>query len=118
MQPQTGFYSGDNLAILGTVKLNVKYKSDVNQELTFYVAKTNQPGLLCFGSSQVVMTAKKEQEETTPDDSDQTACTKISQELKEEVIQKYTQEFTGLGWLQKLDYIEMDPKGTPLVNPP
>ena len=52
MQPQTGFYSGDNLTILGTVKLNVKYKSDVNQELTFYVAKTNQPGLLCFGSSQ------------------------------------------------------------------
>ena len=52
MQPQTGFHSGDNLTILGTVKLNVKSKSDVNQELTFYVAKKNQPGLLCFGSSQ------------------------------------------------------------------
>ena len=71
-----------------------------------------------LGLIKVVMAAKKEQEETTPDDSDQTACTKISQELKEEVIQKYTQEFTGLGWLQKLDYIEMDPKGTPSVNPP
>ena len=33
--------------------------------------------------------AKKEQEETTPDDNDQVTCTKTSQELKEEVSQKY-----------------------------
>ena len=45
-------YSGDNLTALGTVKLNVKSKSDVNQELTLYVMETNQPGLLNFGSSQ------------------------------------------------------------------
>ena len=60
------------------------------------------------------MMAKKEQEETTPDDSDQIVCTKISPELKEEDIQKYTQVLTGLGRLQKLDHIEMDPKVTPL----
>ena len=47
------------------------------------------------------MMAKKEQEETIPDDSDQIACTKISQEFKEEVIQKYAQVFTGLGRLEK-----------------
>ena len=35
------------------------------------------------------MMAKKEQEETTPDDNDQVTCTKTSQELKEEVSQKY-----------------------------
>jgi len=33
--------------------------------------------------------AKKEQEETTSDDNDQVTCTKTSQELKEEVSQKY-----------------------------
>ena len=35
------------------------------------------------------MMPKKEQEETTPDDNDQVTCTKTSQELKEEVSQKY-----------------------------
>ena len=70
-------------------------KSDVDQELTFDVLETNQPGLLGFRSSQtlglikVVMIAKKEQDKTTPDDNDQVTCTKTSQELKEEVSQKY-----------------------------
>ena len=45
-------YSGDNLTVLGTVKLNVKSKSHVYQELTPYVVETNQPELLGFGSSQ------------------------------------------------------------------
>ena len=60
------------------------------------------------------MTAKKEQEETIPDESDQITCTKISQELKEEVIQEYTQVFTGLGQLEKLYHIEIDQTVTPL----
>ena len=70
-------------------------KSDVDQELIFDVLETNQPGLLGFRSSQtlslikVVMIAKKEQDKTTPDDNDQVTCTKTSQELKEEVSQKY-----------------------------
>ena len=70
-------------------------KLDVDQELTFDVLETNQPGLLGFRSSQtlslikVVMIAKKEQDKTTPDDNDQVTCTKTSQELKEEVSQKY-----------------------------
>ena len=35
-------YSEDNLTVLGTVKLPVKSKSNVNQELTFHVVETNQ----------------------------------------------------------------------------
>ena len=86
-------YLRDNLTVLGTVKLPAK--SDVDQELTFDEVETNQPGLLGFRSSQtlglikVVMMAKKEQEETTSGDNDQVTCTKTSQELKEEVSQKY-----------------------------
>ena len=41
-------YSGDNLTVLGTVKLPVKSKSDVYQEPTFHVLETHQPGLLGF----------------------------------------------------------------------
>ena len=71
----------------------MKSRSDVEQELTFHVVETNQPGLLGLRSSQklglikVVMTAKTEREETTTDDSSST--TRTSQELKEEVLQKY-----------------------------
>ena len=80
--------------------------------------ETNQPGLLGFRSSQtlnlikVAMMAKKEQEETIPDDSDQITCTKKSQEFKEEVIQKYAQVFAGLGRLEKPSHIEKDPTVT------
>ena len=86
-------YSENNLKVLGIIKLPVKFKSDVEQELTFHLVETNQPGLLGLGSSQnlglikVVMTAKTEREETTTDDSSPT--TRTSQELKEEVLQKY-----------------------------
>ena len=51
----------------------VKSKSDVEQELTFHVVETNQPGLLGLRSSQnlglikVITTAKTEREETTTD---------------------------------------------------
>ena len=62
------------------------------------------------------MTVTKEQEETTPDDSDQITCSKTTQELKEEVIQKYPQVFTGLRRLEKLYHIEMDSTVTPVVN--
>lgn len=62
------------------------------------------------------MTAEKEQEEATPDGSDQITCTKISQELKEGVIQKYPQVFTGLRRLEKLYHIEMESTVTPVVN--
>ena len=85
--------------------------------------ETNQPGLPGFRSSQtlslikVAMMAKKEQEETIPDDRDQITCTKISQEFKEEVIQKYAQVFAGLGRLEKPSHIEKDPTVT-RCNPP
>ena len=59
--------------------LPVKSKSDVDQELTYHVVETNQPGLLEFrwlktlGLIDVVMITKKEDEQTIPDDSSQTA---------------------------------------------
>ena len=80
--------------------------------------ETNQPGLPGFRFSQtlslikVAMIANKEQEETIPDDSYQITCTKISQEFKEEVIQKYAQVFTGLGRLEKPLHTEKDPTDT------
>ena len=70
--------------------LPVKSKSDVDQELTYHVVETNQQELLGFrslknlGLIDVVMITKKEDKQTIPDDSSQTA--KASQELKEEVI--------------------------------
>ena len=96
-------YSGDNLKVLGIIKLPVKSKLDFEQELTVHAVETNQPGLLRLRSSQnvglmkVVMTAKTEGEETTTDHSSQT--TKTSQELKEEDFQKHAQGFTGLHWV-------------------
>ena len=100
----------------------VKSKSDVEQELTFHVVETNQPGLLGLRSSQnlglikVITTAKTEREETTTDNSSQT--TKTSQELKEEVLQKYAQVSTGLGRLEKRYHILIDPTVSPVINAP
>ena len=117
-------YSEDTrnkLKVLGIVKLPVKSKSDVEKELTCHVVETNQPGLLGLPSSQnlglikVVMTAKTEREETT-DNSSQTA--KISEELKEEVLQTYAQVFTGLGRLEKPYHTEIDPTVSPVIIPP
>ena len=45
-------YSEDILKVLGILKLPVKSKLDVEQELTFHVVETNQPGLLRLRSSQ------------------------------------------------------------------
>jgi len=42
----------------------------------------------------------------------------LSEELKEEVLQKYTRVFTGLGRLGKPYHIEVDPTVTPVVSPP
>ena len=63
-----------------------------------------------------MMMNKKEEEQTIPDDSSQTA--KASQELREEVIKKYAQVFTGLGRLEKPYHIEVDPTVTPPPPPP
>lgn len=62
------------------------------------------------------MTAKTESEQTTTDGSSQT--TKISQELKGEVFQKYAQIFTRLGRLEKPYHLEIDPTVSPAINPP
>ena len=53
------------------------------------------------------MMTKKEEEQTIPDGNSQTA--KASQELREEVIKKYAQVFTGLGRLEKPYHIEVPP---------
>ena len=100
----------------------MKSKSDVEQELTFHVVETNQPGSLGLRSSQnlglikLIMTAKTEREETTTDNSSQT--TKTSQELKEEVFQKYPQVFTSMGRLEKPYHILIDPTVSPVINAP
>ena len=100
----------------------VKCKSAVEQELTFHVVETNQPELLGLRSSQnlglikVITAAKTEREETATGNSSQT--TKTSQELKEEVLQKYAQVFTGLGRLEKSYHILIDPTVSPVINAP
>jgi len=88
-------YSEDKLTVLSTAKLPVKSQANVDQELTFYIVETNQPGLLGLTSSQdlglikVVMVAKTEEKQTKPDTGE--AVTKFSEKLKEEVLQKYSQ---------------------------
>ena len=82
--------------------------------------ETNQPGSLGLTSSQdlgltkVVMVAKTEEEQTKPDRGEKVP--KLSEELKEKILQKYTKVFTGLGRLEKPYYIEVDPTVTPVIN--
>ena len=114
-------YSKDKLTVLGTAKLPVTSKTDVEHELTFHIVKTNQPGLLGHTSSQnlglikVVMVAKTEEEQTKPDREEE--VTNLSEELKEEILQKFTKVFTGLEHLEKPYHIEVDLTVTPVVNP-
>ena len=61
------------------------------------------------------MPAKTEREETT-DNSSQT--TKTSEELKEEVLQKFAQVFSGLGRLAKPYHIGIYPTVSPVINHP
>lgn len=99
-------YSEDKLTVLGTAKLPVKSKTDVEQELTFHIVETNQPGVLGFTSSRdlglikVIMATKREEDQTKPDRGKEVK--KLSEELKEEMLQKYKQVFTGLGCLENL----------------
>lgn len=115
-------YSEVKLTVLGTARLPVQSKTDVEHELTFHMVETNQPGLLGLTSSQdlglikVVMVAKTEEDQTEPDRGEE--VTKLSEELKEEILQKYTQVFTGLGRLEKPYHIEADPTVKPVGNPP
>ena len=62
------------------------------------------------------MVAKTEEKQTERDKGED--VTKLSEKLKEEVLQKYTQVFTGLGRLKKPYHIEVDPTVTPVVNSP
>ena len=109
-------FSEDKLTVLGTAKLPVKSKANIEHELTFHIAETNQPGLLGLTSSQdlglikVVMVAKTEEKQTKPDTGEE--VTKFSEKLKGEVLQKYSQVFTGLGCLEKPYHIEVDPTVT------
>lgn len=59
-------YSDDKLSVLGTVKLPVKSNAGVEQERTFHIAETNQPGInrppestQDLGSIKLVMIKKK-----------------------------------------------------------
>ena len=115
-------YSENNLTVLGTAKLPVKYKANVEKDLTFHIVDTNQPGLLGLRSSQdlglikVVMMTDAEEERSKLNAD--VKSDKSPQQLKEEVMQKYANVFTGLGRLEKPYHIEVDPTVTPVVNPP
>ena len=115
-------YSDDKLTVLGTARLPVECKANVEKELTFHIVDTNQPGLLGLRSSQylglikvVMMTNAKEEQAKLDVD---VKSDKSPQQLKEEVMQKYANVFTGLGRLEKPYHIEVDPTVTPVVNPP
>lgn len=62
-------YSDDKLTVLGTARLPVECKANVEKELTFHIVDTNQPGLLGLRSSQdlglikVVMMTNAEEEQ-------------------------------------------------------
>ena len=62
------------------------------------------------------MVAKTEEKQTEPDKGED--VTKLSEGLKEEVLQRYTQVFTGRGRLEKPYHIEVDFTVTPVVYPP
>jgi len=115
-------YSDDKLTVLGTTRLPVECKANVEKELTFHIVDTNQPELLGLRSSQdlglikVVMMTNAEEEQARLDVG--VKSDKSPQQLKEEVIQKYSNVFTGLGRLEKPCHIEVDPTVTPVVNPP
>ncbi|XP_068696993.1 uncharacterized protein [Montipora foliosa] len=115
-------YSDNKLTVLGTAKLPVEYKANVEKELMFHIVDTNQPGLLGLRSSQdlglikVVMMTNTEEEQSKLDAD--VKSDKSPQQLKEEVMQKYASVFTGLGRLEKPYHIEVDPTVTAVVNPP
>ena len=80
--------------------------------------ETNQPGLLGLCSSQnlgLIKVDSKNREGRNNDNNSQT--TKTSEELKEEVLQKYAQVCTGLGRLEKPEHTEIDPTVSPVINP-
>ena len=83
----------------------MKYKTDVEHEVTFHVVERNQPELLGLTSSQdlglikVVVMAKTEEKQTDPDQGEE--ATKLCEEQKEEIPQKYAQVFYGLESLEK-----------------
>ena len=60
--------SDDKLTVLGTTRLPVECKANVEKEFTFHIVDTNQPGLLGLRSSQdlglikVVMMTNVEEE--------------------------------------------------------
>ena len=114
-------YSDDKLSVIGTIKLPVKANAGVEQELTFHIVETNQLGLLGLKSSQdlglikVVMMTKADEKQTEPSQGEK--ITKSSHELQEELLQKYSQVFTGLGRLEKPYHIEVYPTVTPVINP-
>ena len=115
-------YSDDKLTVLGTARLPVECKANVEKELTFHIVDTNQPGLLGLRCSQdlglikVVMMTNAEEEQAKLDVD--VKSDKSPQQLKEEFMQKYANVFTGLGRLEKPYHIEVDPTVTPIVNPP
>ena len=68
-------------------------------------------------SNQSVYGGQGRRKETEPEKGEE--VTKLSEELKDEVLQKYTQLSTGLGRLEKSYHIDVhvDPTVIPVVDP-
>ena len=81
--------------------------------MTFYVIETDQIGLLRLRSSQELGLIKLVMNTTTAHQKP-----KSSQHLKEKTTKIFINVFTGLGCLEKLYHIEVDPNATPVVNAP
>ena len=85
-------YSDDKLTVLGTTRLPVECKANVEKELTFHIVDTNQPGLLGLRCSQdlglikVVMMTNAEEEQAKLDVD--VKSDKSPQQLQGEVMQK------------------------------
>ena len=104
-------YTGNNLAVLGSTELYVE--SESNQSRNFYIVDTDQPGLLGLRAAQELGLIKIIVH-TRIDPN----FTKLTVDLKEEVIKKHPKIFTGLGRSEKEYHIEVDPTVTPAISPP
>ena len=82
-------YSGDKLIVIGKCKLNC-----MNQELDFYITKTNQPPILGFKASQDLQLIQ--------------AVCKVHKNKDNHIVKEFTSVFKGVGCLKQNYHIAVD----------
>jgi len=92
-------YSGDKLIVIGKCKLNC-----MNQELDFYITKTNQPPILGFKASQDLQLI-------------QVVCN-VHRNKDNHIVKEFPSVFKGLGCLKQNYHIAIDKSVKPVINPP